>query len=106
MPPLDHFYVATACRRSTPKLALYPSHASNLHAAARPTDVLVLSRKVGERILIGDKIAITVVKIGHGGVRIGVEAPTELAIVREELANELERTERALAAGDPETMID
>jgi carbon storage regulator len=68
--------------------------------------VLVLSRKVGERILIGDKIAITVVKIGHGGVRIGVEAPTELAIVREELANELERTERALAAGDPETMID
>jgi carbon storage regulator len=68
--------------------------------------VLVLSRKVGERILIGDKIAITVVKIGHGGVRIGIEAPTELAVVREELANELERTERALAADDTETMVD
>ena len=40
--------------------------------------MLVLSRKVGERILIGDKIAITVVKVGHGGVRIGVEAPPEL----------------------------
>ena len=60
-------------------------------------DVLVLSRKVGERILIGDKIAVTVVKIGHGGVRIGIEAPTELAVVREELATELERTERALS---------
>ena len=68
--------------------------------------MLVLSRKVGERILIGDKIAITVVKIGHGGVRIGIEAPTELAVVREELANELERTERALAADDTETMVD
>jgi carbon storage regulator len=66
--------------------------------------VLVLSRKVGERILIGDKIAITVVKIGHGGVRIGIEAPTELAVVREELANELERTERALASGDTEVI--
>ena len=68
--------------------------------------MLVLSRKVGERILIGDKIAVTVVKIGHGGVRIGVEAPTELAVIREELATELERTERALAAGETETIAE
>jgi carbon storage regulator len=68
--------------------------------------VLVLSRKVGERILIGDKIAITVVKIGHGGVRIGIEAPTELAVVREELATELERTERELASDERETVVD
>jgi carbon storage regulator len=59
-------------------------------------DVLVLSRKIGERILIGDKIAVTVVKIGHGGVRIGIEAPPELAVVREELAVELRRLEQAL----------
>jgi carbon storage regulator len=68
--------------------------------------VLVLSRKVGERILIGDKIAVTVVKIGHGGVRIGVEAPPELAVVREELAKELERTERALASGQAEPIAE
>ena len=47
--------------------------------------MLVLSGKIGQRMLIGDKIAITVVKIGHGGVRIGIEAPAELPIVREEL---------------------
>jgi carbon storage regulator len=68
--------------------------------------VLVLSRKIGERILIGDKIAVTVVKIGHGGVRIGVEAPAELAVVREELATELERAERALAAGETESLVE
>jgi carbon storage regulator len=68
--------------------------------------VLVLSRKVGERILIGDKIAVTVVKIGHGGVRIGVEAPPELAVVREELAKELDRTERALASGQAEPIAE
>ncbi len=68
--------------------------------------MLVLSRKVGERILIGDKIAVTVVKIGHGGVRIGVEAPPELAVVREELAKELERTERALASEPAEPIAE
>ncbi|MCI0493110.1 MAG: carbon storage regulator [Planctomycetes bacterium] len=59
--------------------------------------MLVLSRKIGERILIGDNISVTVVKIGHGGVRIGIEAPPELAVVREELARELERVDRANA---------
>ncbi|HEY4231962.1 MAG TPA: carbon storage regulator [Lacipirellulaceae bacterium] len=56
--------------------------------------MLVLSRKVGERILIGDKIAVTVVKLGHGGVRIGIEAPAEMAVVREELAAAMDEAER------------
>ncbi|RMG36329.1 MAG: carbon storage regulator [Planctomycetota bacterium] len=47
--------------------------------------MLVLSRKVGERVLIGDQIAVTVVRIGPNAVRLGIEAPKELNIVREEL---------------------
>jgi carbon storage regulator len=47
--------------------------------------MLVLSRKAGERILIGDKIAVTVVRIAPGIVRIGVDAPDGLPILREEL---------------------
>lgn len=61
--------------------------------------MLVVSRKIGERILIGDKIVVTVVKIGSGGVRIGIEAPTEMAIIREELAEQLLQAE-ALAIED------
>jgi len=57
--------------------------------------VLVVSRKIGERILIGDKIAITVVKVSGGAVRLGVEAPAELAVMREELAIEIEEAEKA-----------
>ena len=56
--------------------------------------MLVVSRKVGERILIGEKIAITVVKVGSSGVRIGIEAPKEMAVIREELAEQLRRAER------------
>ena len=47
--------------------------------------MLVLSRKVGEKILIGDEIAVTVVRVAQGIVRIGIEAPKEMPIVREEI---------------------
>lgn len=49
--------------------------------------MLVLSRKAGERILIGDDVAITVVRIGPNSVRIGIEAPKTMNIVREELCD-------------------
>ena len=55
--------------------------------------MLVLSRKVGERIWIGDEIAITVVRITGGGVRLGIEAPSEMPVVREELKLKLEQVE-------------
>ena len=55
--------------------------------------MLVLTRKVGERILIGENIAVTVVKMTSGGVRLGIEAPPELAVIREELAQELQEAD-------------
>jgi len=48
--------------------------------------MLVLSRKVGQKILIGDQIEITVVRVAQGTVRIGVDAPDNFTIVRHELA--------------------
>lgn len=47
--------------------------------------MLVLTRKSGERILIGDSIAITLVRIGPNTVRIGIDAPRDMNIRREEL---------------------
>ena len=58
--------------------------------------MLVLSRKVGERIWIGNEIAITVVRLTSGGVRIGIEAPSELAVVREELKHKIEAAEKLI----------
>lgn len=55
--------------------------------------MLVLSRKAGERILIGDDVAITVVRIGPNSVRVGIEAPKSMNIVREELCDFGPRTE-------------
>lgn len=47
--------------------------------------MLVLSRKVGEKIIIGGNIVITLVDIDRGKVRIGIEAPKEVPVWREEL---------------------
>jgi carbon storage regulator len=68
--------------------------------------VLVLSRKIGQKILIGEKIAVTVVKVGHGGVRIGIEAPPEMPVVREELAEQLNRADATLSSATSKGFID
>ena len=47
--------------------------------------MLVLSRKNGERIRLGDNIILTVVRIGPNVVRLGIDAPKELTIMREEV---------------------
>jgi len=47
--------------------------------------MLVLTRKVSERFMIGDEIVVTVVKIDGRQVRIGIEAPREVVIRRTEL---------------------
>jgi carbon storage regulator len=47
--------------------------------------MLVLSRKLGEKIFIGDNICITVVDIDRGKIRLGIEAPRTVPIYRQEL---------------------
>jgi carbon storage regulator CsrA len=47
--------------------------------------MLVLSRKCGQSILVGDEIEVNIVDIGRGRVQIGVTAPRHMAIVRNEL---------------------
>ena len=48
--------------------------------------MLVLSRKLGEKIVIGDNIVVTVVKIDRTQIRLGIEAPQEVPVYREEIS--------------------
>jgi len=47
--------------------------------------MLVLSRKQAQRIRLGDSIVITVVRIGGDKVRLGIEAPKDMLVLRDEL---------------------
>ena len=49
--------------------------------------MLVLSRQVDEKIIIGDSIVITVVEIRRGLVRLGIDAPRDVPVHREEVYN-------------------
>ncbi len=55
--------------------------------------MLVLTRREGETIIIGKGIEIRVVRIKHGVVRIGVEAPPDQKILRGELQDRPQRTD-------------
>ncbi len=48
--------------------------------------MLVLSRKLGQRFRIGRDVCVTVVKIDRNSVRIGIQAPNEVPVYREEIA--------------------
>lgn len=48
--------------------------------------MLVLSRKLGEKIMIGNDIVLTIVKIDRNQIRLGIEAPGDVPIYREEIA--------------------
>jgi carbon storage regulator len=50
--------------------------------------MLVLSRKLGEKIIIDGQIAITVVRIDRNQIRLGIEAPRSVSVVREELRDD------------------
>ncbi len=47
--------------------------------------MLVLSRKIGETITIGDNIKVSVIRLEGGRVRLGVDAPSDVRILRAEL---------------------
>lgn len=47
--------------------------------------MLVLSRKESERIKLGDSIVVTVIRVAGDCVRLGIEAPTDVLVLREEL---------------------
>lgn len=69
--------------------------------------MLILSRKPGDAILVGDGIRIVVVSSDRGGVRIGIEAPADVPIVREEIVEQIaEENRRANASPDRSQWLD
>ena len=65
--------------------------------------MLVLTRKLGENIRIGDTVKITVLEVRSGQVKLGIEAPPEVKVHREEIyARIQEENRRATGAGKPE----
>lgn len=64
--------------------------------------MLVLTRKLGENIRIGDSVKITVLEVRSGQVKLGIEAPPEVKVHREEIYARIQEENRRQRAAKPE----
>jgi carbon storage regulator len=63
--------------------------------------MLVLTRKLGENIRIGDSVKITVLEVRSGQVKLGIEAPPEVKVHREEIYARIQEETRRAQQGTP-----
>lgn len=57
--------------------------------------MLILTRRVGETVMIGNNVTVTVLGVKGNQVRVGVNAPKEVAVHREEIYDRIKREEAA-----------
>lgn len=57
--------------------------------------MLILSRKAGESIVIDGRIVVTVMRLEGDTIKVGVEAPADITIHRQEVYDEIQRSNRA-----------
>ncbi|MDP2773265.1 MAG: carbon storage regulator CsrA [Nocardioides sp.] len=60
--------------------------------------MLVLSRRAGESVVVGDDVTITILEVRGDVVRVGIDAPRSVAVHRAELLQELESSNRDAAS--------
>jgi carbon storage regulator len=61
--------------------------------------MLILTRRVGETVMIGNDVTVTVLGVKGNQVRVGVNAPKEVAVHREEIYERIKREEQAAGGG-------
>lgn len=68
--------------------------------------MLILTRKLGESIIIGDNIKIKVVEINNQQIRLGVDAPKDIIVHREEVYNKIKEENKLSSTSDAVEVYD
>jgi carbon storage regulator len=63
--------------------------------------MLILTRRVGETVMIGDEVTVTVLGVKGNQVRVGINAPKSVAVHREEIFERIKREQQGEQQGEP-----
>ena len=66
--------------------------------------MLIITRKPGEKIMLGDDVVVHVMEIVGNSVRIGIQAPRSLPVYREEIWHAVKEENRAAATASPDAL--
>ena len=66
--------------------------------------VLIITRRPGEKIMLGDDVVVEVVEVSGSSVRLGIQAPRSVPVYREEIWRSVKQENAAAAATDPQDL--
>jgi carbon storage regulator len=66
--------------------------------------MLILTRKPGESIRIGDTISIKIIELDNRHVKLGIDAPRSISVNREEIYDRIQKENQAAASGETSTL--
>jgi len=66
--------------------------------------VLIITRRPGEKIMLGDDVVIEVIEVSGSSVRVGIAAPKSVPVYREEIWRAVKAENAAAAAADPDVL--
>jgi carbon storage regulator len=88
-------YAEFSCAVSGIRRRTIESQPFLLNQERKEQTMLILTRRVGETVMIGDNVTVTVLGVKGNQVRVGVNAPKEVAVHREEIYERIKREEAA-----------
>jgi carbon storage regulator len=68
--------------------------------------MLIITRRPGEKVMIGDDVVVEIIEVSGSSVRIGIAAPKSVPVYREEIYNAVKEENVAAAASEPAQLPD